>query len=116
MSLRALLLAAFSYVLMLTAIAFAIPLTHVLTERIQGEVRSQAQAQAQLVGVGSSARTDGTVIAARRAALQRAVDTAAQITRGRLIIVDAHGALQVDSARPGAACPASACSISGRVE
>jgi two-component system, OmpR family, sensor kinase len=105
MSLRALLLAAFSYVLLLTAIAFAIPLSHVLTERIQGEVRSQAQAQAQLVGVvaGSSVRADGTVIAARRETLQRVVDTAAKITRGRVIVVDAAGALQVDSARPGAA-------------
>lgn len=104
MSLRALLLAAFSYVLLLTAIAFAIPLSHVLTERIQGEVRSGAQGQAQLVAVvaGSSVRADGTVIASRRATLQRAVDTAARITRGRVIVVDRAGALQIDSARPGA--------------
>jgi signal transduction histidine kinase len=104
MSLRVLLLSAFSYVLLLTGIAFAVPLSHVLTERIQGEVRTQAQAQAQLVGVlaGSSARSDGTVIAAQRATLQRAVDTAASITRGRVIVVDAAGALQADSAHPGA--------------
>ncbi len=84
MSLRALLLAAFSYVLLLTAIAFAIPLSHVLTERIQGEVRSGAAGQAELLAVvaSSAVRADGTVIAARRAGLQRAVDTAAWITRG----------------------------------
>lgn len=105
MSLRALLLAAFSYVLLLTGIAFAIPLSHVLTERIQGEVRSGAEGQAELIAVvaGSAVRSDGTVIAARRSGLQRAVDTAAWITRGRVIVVDRSGALQIDSARPGAA-------------
>lgn len=104
MSLRALLLAAFSYVLLLTAIAFAIPLSHVLTERVQGEVRMQARAQAELIAVvaASGLRADGTVVESRRAELQRAVDTAAMITRGRIIVVDRAGALQLDSAQPGA--------------
>ncbi|MBO9532650.1 MAG: HAMP domain-containing histidine kinase [Solirubrobacteraceae bacterium] len=108
MSLRALLLAAFSYVLLLMAIAFAIPLSHVFTERVEGEVRSQALAQAELVAVvaGSSSRADGTVLAARRATLQRTVDAAARITRGRVIVVDSSGALQVDSAKPPAAAGA----------
>lgn len=104
MSLRALLLAAFSYVLLLTAIAFAIPLSHVLVERIQGEVRNQARAQTQLVAVvaGRSTRADGTVIAAQRRTLQQVVDAAARVTRGRVIVVDRAGRLQVDSAKPAA--------------
>ncbi|MEH3052865.1 MAG: ATP-binding protein [Patulibacter minatonensis] len=103
MSLRGLLLAAFSYVLLITGLAFAIPLSHVLTQRIEGEVRTQAQGQAELVAVaaGSAVTGTGAVEAGRREALGRVVDAAAGLTRGRVIVVDAGGRLQLDSAKPG---------------
>lgn len=105
MSLRALLVAAFSYVLALTMVAFAIPLTHVVTERIRGEVRGQSRTQAQLLSAiaGGVMTAEGTVPSSARSELQRAVDAAAQITRGRVIVVDRGGELELDSAQPGAA-------------
>ncbi len=105
MSLRALLIAAFSYVLALTMIAFAIPLSHVVTERIRGEVRGQSRTQAQLLSAVATGgvTSQGQVRAAARADLQRAVDAAARITRGRVIVVNRQGALELDSAQPGAA-------------
>lgn len=105
MSLRGLLIAAFSYVLALTMIAFAIPLTHVVTERIQGDVRGQSRTQAQLLSAVAAGvmNADGEVRLSERAALQRAVDAAARITRGRVIVVNRLGELELDSAQPGAA-------------
>ena len=95
MSLRALLLAALTYVMVLTAIAFAVPLSRVIGERVDREVRTQASAQAELVAaaLGSGARP--TVMTAL-------VDEAARTTRGRVIVVGPTGVLTYDSAEPGA--------------
>lgn len=96
MSLRTLLLAALTYVLLLTVIAFAIPLSRVLGDRITGEVRTQARAEAELVA--TVAATD-----APQRTLSAVVMKASESTRGRVIVVDADGELRYDSARPPAA-------------
>lgn len=95
MSLRALLLAALTYVMVLTAIAFAVPLSRVIGERVDREVRTQSTAQAQLVAAAAGAD-------ARPAVMDALVDEAARTTRGRVIVVGADGGLQYDSAEPGA--------------
>ena len=96
MSLRALLLAALTYVVLLTVIAFAAPLSRVLGDRVNREVRTQATAEAQLVAAAVSADAADPV-------LQSLVDTAARTTRGRVIVVDSRGRLRFDSAAPPAA-------------
>lgn len=95
MSLRALLLAALTYVMVLTAIAFAVPLSRVIGERVDREVRAQSTAQAQLVAVVAGTDARPTVMTAL-------VDEAARTTRGRVIVVGPGGGLRYDSAEPGA--------------
>ena len=95
MSLRALLLAALTYVMLLTVIAFAVPLSRVLGERVNREVRTQATAQAELVAAAAGAGASDEV-------LDELVEVAARTTRGRVIVVDADGRLQCDSAVPDA--------------
>ncbi len=95
MSLRALLLAALTYVVLLTVIAFAVPLGKVLGDRVDREVRTQARAEALLVAAAASADANDTV-------LDALVATAARTTRGRVIVVDADGKLRTDSANPPA--------------
>lgn len=95
MSLRALLLAALTYVMVLTAIAFAVPLSRVIGERVDREVRTQATAQARLVAAATGAD-------ARPSVMTALVDEAARTTRGRVIVVGPRGALRYDSAEPGA--------------
>ncbi len=95
MSLRALLLAALTYVMLLTVIAFAVPLSRVLGERVNREVRTQAMAEAQLVAaaVGSDATEP---------VMRELVAVAARTTRGRVIVVNQRGQLRFDSAAPPA--------------
>lgn len=96
MSLRALLLAALTYVMLLTVIAFAVPLASVLGDRVDREVRTQARADAELVA--AAVGQDGS-----EAVLSALVATAASTSRGRVIVVDTTGRLRFDSARPPAA-------------
>jgi signal transduction histidine kinase len=105
MSLRALLLAALSYVLLLTVIAFAIPLAHTLDQRVEREVRVQARTSTKLLSVAATdilppAEEAGTQESQKF--LQRLVDESAELTRGRVIVVDRHGILIADSATPEA--------------
>lgn len=95
MSLRALLLGALTYVVLLTVIAFAVPLSKVLGDRVDREVRTQARAEAQLVASAAAAGADDTI-------LDALIESAARTTRGRVIVVDADGKLRCDSARPPA--------------
>ncbi|MBJ7471238.1 MAG: HAMP domain-containing protein [Solirubrobacteraceae bacterium] len=96
MSLRTLLLAALTYVVLLTVIAFAVPLSRVLGERVNREVRTQATAEAQLVAAAAGADATSRV-------MEDLVAVAARTTRGRVIVVDQRGSLQYDSATPSAA-------------
>ena len=76
MSLRARLLGAVTYVLLLAIVAFGVPLALSLSARVNAEVRTQAQAQADLVAATAGdllapasrreladARTHGCVVA-----------------------------------------------------
>jgi two-component system, OmpR family, sensor kinase len=93
-SLRARLLGAVTYVLLLAIVAFGVPLALSLSARVNAEVRTQAQAQADLV-----AATAGDLIGpASRPELRTLVRTAASSLRGRVLIVNAGGRVLVDSA------------------
>lgn len=96
MSLRARLLGAFAYVLVLAIVAFGVPLALSLSARVNAEVRTAAQSQADLV-----AATAGDLLGPRhRAELTALVATAATSLRGRVLIVDVHGRVLADSAGP----------------
>jgi len=56
MSLRARLLLAFAYVLVLVIVALEVPLALNLSKRVDAEVKSEAQGQAQLLAAGASGR------------------------------------------------------------
>jgi two-component system, OmpR family, sensor kinase len=95
-SLRVRLLGAVTYVLLLAIVAFGIPLAVSLTARVNAEVRTQAQAQADLV-----AATAGDLLApAGRGQLTTLVHTASASIGGRVMIVNATGHVLVDSAGP----------------
>jgi signal transduction histidine kinase len=94
--LRTLLLGALAYVLLLAIIAFGVPLGLTLSARVNGEVRSDARAQAIFVAL-SAADLLGP---SHRTELQTLAATAASSLRGRVIIVDGSGAVLVDSAGP----------------
>ena len=96
MSLRARLLGAFAYVLLLAIVSFGVPLALSLSARVNAEVRTQAQAQADLV-----AATAGDLLTpARQRALATLAHTAGSSVGGRVLIVDRNGRVLVDSAGP----------------
>ena len=58
MSLRARLVVAFAYVLVLVIVALEVPLALNLSKRVDAEIKSEARSQAQLVAAGASGRLD----------------------------------------------------------
>jgi signal transduction histidine kinase len=93
-SLRARLLAAFAYVLVLVIVALLVPLALNLSRRVDAEIKSEAQGQAQLLGSLVAERlTD-------RAQLERVADRSARDLGGRVIVVDRRGRLLADSDGP----------------
>jgi signal transduction histidine kinase len=97
MRLRTGLQAALAYVLLLAIIALGIPLALSLKTRVNDEVRSQAQGQADLV-----AATASDLLGPRqRAELATVARTAAAAVRGRVLIVNAAGTVIADSAGSG---------------
>jgi two-component system, OmpR family, sensor kinase len=94
-SLRARLLAAFAYVLVLVIVALMVPLVLNLSRRVDAEIKSEAQGQAQLLAAGAAGRLDDPD------QLEELVDDAAQRLGGRVIVVDQNGLLLVDSAGAG---------------
>ena len=95
MSLRARLLAAFAYVLVLVIVALLVPLALNLTRRVDAEVRSEANGQAQLLAAFAAGRLDD------REELQRLVADSADDLGGRVIAVGPRGRLIADSAGSG---------------
>ncbi|MGN6372305.1 MAG: sensor histidine kinase [Solirubrobacteraceae bacterium] len=94
--LRTGLAAALAYVLLLAIIALGVPLALSLRARVNDEVRSQAQGQADLV-----AATAGDLLGgAHRGELAVLARTAAGAVRGRVLVVDRSGAVIADSATP----------------
>jgi two-component system, OmpR family, sensor kinase len=90
-SLRARLVAAFGYVLVLVIVALLVPLALNLSRRVDAEVRSEARGQAQLLAAFLSGRLD------ERAQLERLVANSARDLGGRVIVVGRRGRLLADS-------------------
>ena len=82
--------------LLLAIVALGVPLAINLSERVNAEVRTQSQAQADLV-----AATAADLLGRReRPELTTLAQTAARSVRGRILIVNRLGAVLVDSAGP----------------
>jgi signal transduction histidine kinase len=94
-SLRTRLLAAFAYVLLLVLVALELPLALNLSRRVDAEIKSEAQGQAQLVAIGAGRRLD------EPEELTALLRNAAADLGGRVIVVDARGRLLADSAGSG---------------
>jgi two-component system, OmpR family, sensor kinase len=115
-TLRTRLLLALAYVLLLAVVAFEVPLAINLSERVDGEVRSQARGQADVVAASASE----LLREPRRAELGGLVARAARSVRGRVLVVDARGRALADSAGPGtrgrdyASRPELAAALAGR--
>ncbi len=94
MSLRATLLLALAYVLLLALIALGVPLAVSLRDRVASEVKGQARSQADVVAATASELLDP----GRRAGLNHLVRVSADSVRGRVIVVNRRGLLLADSA------------------
>jgi signal transduction histidine kinase len=97
MSLRARLVVAFTYVLVLVIVALEVPLALNLSNRVDSEIKSEAESQAELLAAGASGRLKN------RGELDRLVRASANSLGGRVIVVDDRGRLLADSS--GAASP-----------
>jgi signal transduction histidine kinase len=101
MSLRARLLAAFAYVLVLVIVALLVPLALNLSRRVDAEIKNEAQGQAQLLGSLVGERLDD------RAQLRQVASRSARDLGGRVIVVNRAGRLLADSAGTGSGSYAS---------
>jgi signal transduction histidine kinase len=88
LSLRARLVLALSYVLVLAVLALLVPLVFSVRDRVDAEVRSQARSQAELAAA----------VAAGTPRLDQMVQRVADAVRGRVIVVNRRGRLVADSA------------------
>jgi two-component system, OmpR family, sensor kinase len=95
MSLRARLVVAFTYVLVLVIVALEVPLALNLSKSVDAEVKNDARSQAQLVAGGASGRLNDP------GQLQRLVESSARSLGGRVIVVDRDGRVAADSAGAG---------------
>jgi two-component system, OmpR family, sensor kinase len=94
MSLRATLLLALAYVLLLALIALGVPLAVSLRDRVDSEVKGQARSQAEVVAASASELLEPP----QRSGLRRLAKISADSVRGRTIVVDSRGRLLADSA------------------
>ncbi|MCO5316253.1 MAG: ATP-binding protein [Solirubrobacterales bacterium] len=78
-------------------IALGLPLAFAFGDRVTDEVRSQAHSQAAIVATGAS----GLINPLNQPAMDRLTEIAARTVRGRVIIVDATGAVLSDSGDAG---------------
>ncbi|WP_028057489.1 HAMP domain-containing sensor histidine kinase [Candidatus Solirubrobacter pratensis] len=103
LSLRARLLLALAYVLVLAVGALLVPLVRSVRDRVGAEVRTQALAQADAVAAVAGASPDdlSAAIAGRPAPdLDVLVSTSARTSRGRVVVVGPDGRVIADSS-PG---------------
>jgi two-component system, OmpR family, sensor kinase len=91
MSLRARLVVAFTYVLVLVIVALEVPLALNLSKRVDAEIRSEARSQADLVATGAAGRLDNP------RELGRLVEQSGETLGGRVLVVDARGRVLADS-------------------
>ncbi|PTL60578.1 sensor histidine kinase [Paraconexibacter algicola] len=112
MSLRARLLLAIAYPLVVAIIALAVPLTVNLHDRVEAEVREQASTQASLLAA--------TVPELDAASLRELVRQGGERTGGRVVVTDRTGVVLADSEDAGAigagfgARPEIAAALAGR--
>jgi signal transduction histidine kinase len=81
-------------VLLLALIAFGVPLGLSFRDRVDSEVRSQANSQAEVVATAASE----LLAPPQPRVLDRVARVSAASVRGRVIVVDARGRLRADSA------------------
>jgi len=94
MSLRATLLLALAYVLLLALIALGVPLAVSLRDRVDSEVKGQARSQADVVAASAAELLEPP----QPSGLRRLAQVSADSVRGRVIVVDGRGRLLADSA------------------
>src|SRR3954447_15342499 len=83
-----------AYVVFLAIVALEIPLALDLRDRVDNEVRSQADGQADLVAASAA----DLLQPADGARLNAVVDSASRTVRGRVIVVGRNGEVLADSA------------------
>lgn len=91
MSLRARLLVAFAYTLLIVIVALEVPLASNVGDRVDAEVEGESASQAQIVAATAAGQLD------RRAELSDVAARAGEQFSGDVAIVDANGELLVDS-------------------
>jgi methyl-accepting chemotaxis protein len=96
-SLRARLVVAFTYVLVLVVVALEVPLALNLSTRVDNEIKSEARSQAELLAAGATGRLKD------ERQLQRLVQHSARSLGGRVLVVDGRGRVLADSAGEGTA-------------
>jgi two-component system, OmpR family, sensor kinase len=94
MSLRARLVLAFTYVLVLVIVALEVPLALNLSKRVDAEIKSEAHSQTELLAAGAAGKLSDT------RQLTRLVESSAQTLGGRVIVVDNRGIVVADSEGP----------------
>jgi signal transduction histidine kinase len=97
MSLRARLLAAFAYTLLVVIVALEVPLGRNLSKRVDAEVKADAASQAQVVAAEAA-----SLSLRRIGKLEGLVDRHAQELGGRVLIVNRSGRVLADSAAAAA--------------
>lgn len=95
MSLRARLLAAFAYALLVVMVALLVPLATNLDDRVNAEVEADSAAQAQIVAASVADQLN------RPARLQQVAADASEQLGGRVFIVGGRGRLLADSSGEG---------------
>lgn len=96
LSLRATLLAAIAYVLVLAIVVLEVPLVINLSRRVDAEVKAEAAGQAQIIAATAGERFGGPP-----SGLQSLAETSAGQLGGRVLLLDAKGRVVVDSAGTG---------------
>jgi two-component system, OmpR family, sensor kinase len=91
MSLRARLLAAFAYALLVVMVALMVPLATNLDDRVNAEVEADSAAQAQVVAASVADQIS------RPGRLEEIAENASEQLGGRVFIVDGRGILLADS-------------------
>jgi len=96
LSLRATLLAAIAYVLVLAIVVLEVPLVINLSRRVDAEVKAEAAGQAQIIAATAGERFEGPP-----SGLQSLAETSAAQLGGRVLLLGADGRVIVDSAGTG---------------
>ena len=91
MSLRARLLAAFAYALLIVIVALMVPLATNLRDRVNAEVEADSAAQAQVVAASVADQID------RPAQLTQVTSEAAENLGGLVFVIDGRGSVLADS-------------------